>query len=160
MKGDCDKLKGNKELDKAEAMMASAFALAQHSDSVPEEKKALVIGRLMTRVILHLLGKEGKGQEKVTFQNLEEINNKFGVEWQNVSTTGALGTASSSSGSKAEKEVKPVALQEPGETFVHLFISCFQKIPFLPDCPKVILLPSRTQVILSIWPLRTTSTCS
>ena len=153
MKGDCDKLKGNKELDKAEAMMASAFALAQHSDSVPEEKKALVIGRLMTRVILHLLGKEGKGQEKVTFQNLEEINNKFGA-------TGALGTAPSSSGSKAEKEVKPVALQEPGKTFVHLFISCFQKIPFLPDCPKIILLPSRTQVILSIWPLRTTSTCS
>ena len=62
MKGDCDKFKGNKQLDKAEAMMASAFALTQHSDSVPEEKKALVIGRLMTRVILHLLGKESKGQ--------------------------------------------------------------------------------------------------
>lgn len=127
MKGDCDKLKCNKQLDKAEAMMASAFALAQHSDSVPEEKKAFVIGRLMTRVILHLLGKESKGQEKTTFQSLEEINNKFGVEWQSVSTTGALDTASSSSGSKAEKEAKPVALQEPCKTLVDFFTSVFKK---------------------------------
>ena len=133
-KGIVTNSRATSSLTKLKQWWAFAFALAQHSDSVPEEKKALVIGRLMTRVILHLLGKESKGQEKTTFQSLEEINNKFGVEWQSLSTTGALGTAPSSSGSKAEKEAKPVALQEPCKTLVHLSISHSKACRARPLC--------------------------
>lgn len=110
VKGDLEKVKNHKEALKGEEMLASAFKLSETDKLLSPDQKALLLGRLMCRLVLHIVGKESKGREDKTYKDLPEINAAFGAEWTAMTTHGSLAGPESTSASSG-KECKPVELK-------------------------------------------------
>ena len=115
VKGDLEKVRSHKEALKGEEMLASAFKLSEADKHLPADQKVLLLGRLMCRLVLHMVGKESKGKEGKTYQDLSEINATFGEEWATVTTHGSLAGPGSTSASSGN-ENKPVELLASGLT--------------------------------------------
>ena len=109
VKGDFEKVRSHKEALKGEEMLASAFKLPETDRHLSPDQKALLLGRLMCRLVLHIVGKESKGREDKTYKDLPEINAAFGAEWSAMTTHGSLAGPESTSASSG-KECKPVEL--------------------------------------------------
>ncbi len=109
VKGDLEKVRSHKEAFKGEEMLASAFKLSEADKHLSADQKALLLGRLMCRLVLHMVGKESKGREDKTYQDLSEINATFGAEWSSMTTHGSLAGPGSTSASSG-KESRPVEL--------------------------------------------------
>ena len=104
----------------AESLMSNAFQLLQKS-ALDWDKQSLLLGAMMTRLVLFIVGKTGKGRDKKKWESLDEINNAFASDLATMQACGTLLAASSGASSSAGSKqgggipTKPVALQEQSE---------------------------------------------
>ena len=82
-KADIDRLKSPQLFDcitMAEKLMVEGWKLLQGTASLAYDKKCLLMGRLMTRLVLFVVQKQSKSKEGKTYASLQEINATFGEE--------------------------------------------------------------------------------
>ena len=109
-----------KGLEQGEQLLTAAFELVSQENALSWDKKALVMGRFMCRMVLFLVNKQKLGREKnKVYDSLQEINDLFGKEVIALCTDGKL-KATSPATTQKDEDTKLVQL---GDTTDPCFIA-------------------------------------